>query len=68
MVLEPNTGESSNETIEHEEVKEVEKTEEEPFFRTTQGKVKFGIEIALMLIIGFLCTYPLVLFLGNFLR
>ncbi|MHA1672553.1 MAG: hypothetical protein ACTSYI_02910 [Promethearchaeota archaeon] len=41
---------------------------EEESFRTPMDKVKFGLEIAVMAIVGFLCIYPLSLFLGNFLR
>ncbi len=40
----------------------------ENFFRNPRDKVKFGIEIAVMVIVGFLCIYPLALFLGNILR
>jgi len=50
------------------ELSESNKTKREDFFRTPRDKVKFGIEIAVMLIVGFLCIYPLSLFLGNFLR
>ena len=42
--------------------------EGEKFFRNPHDKVKFGIEITVMVIAGFLCLYPLALFLGNFLR
>ncbi|MHA1521714.1 MAG: hypothetical protein ACTSVZ_07655 [Promethearchaeota archaeon] len=68
MGIELNTTESSNESSKPEVVKKTEKAEEEPFFRNTQDKVKFGLEVTFMLFIGFVCTFPLVLFLGNFLR
>ena len=44
------------------------KPSDDKFFRSTKDKVKFGLEIVFMLVVGFICIYPLALFFGNFLR